>query len=81
MDFARLYSAAEVVAPVLVFVGVVLHRWQTGMRDAWKEEAAAWAAKAERQAEELVELRQEVRELRRENAELRAQVAQLLARP
>ncbi|MFE1961349.1 hypothetical protein [Streptomyces sp. NPDC059479] len=80
MDLARFYGAAEIVAPLLVFVGVVLHRWQTGMRAAWREEAEAWASKAERQAEELVELREQVKELRRENAELRAQVAELLAR-
>ncbi|MCX5153705.1 hypothetical protein OG914_06730 [Streptomyces sp. NBC_00291] len=81
MDLARLYGAAEIVAPLLVFIGVVLARWQSGMRTAWREEAEAWASKAERQAEELAELREEIKELRRENRELRAQVAELLARP
>ncbi|MBC9714509.1 hypothetical protein H9Y04_18280 [Streptomyces sp. TRM66268-LWL] len=81
MELARLYGAAEIVVPLLVFVAFSLRRWKSGMRDAWRQEAEAWALKAQRQADEIVELRHEVRELRRENAELRAQVAELLARP
>ncbi|CUW30082.1 hypothetical protein [Streptomyces sp. NPDC056069] len=81
MDLARLYGAAEIVAPLLVFIAFSLNRWKTGMRDAWRAEAEAFASKAQRQADEIVELRREVKELRRENAELRAQVAELLARP
>ncbi|MFF4329697.1 hypothetical protein ACFYZT_24710 [Streptomyces sp. NPDC001591] len=80
MDLARLYGTAEIVAPVLVFVGVVLARWKTGMRDVWREEAEALASKTERQAEELASLREEIKELRRENRELRDRITELLNR-
>ncbi|OKI00148.1 hypothetical protein A6A06_23565 [Streptomyces sp. CB02923] len=80
MDIARLYGAAEVAVPILVFLAVTLRRFRTGMEASWKEEADAYRSKVERQSEELAALHAEVRALRRENAELRAQIAELLNR-
>jgi septal ring factor EnvC (AmiA/AmiB activator) len=81
MDLTRLYGAAEIVVPLLVFAAYSLRKFRSGMEATWKEEAEAYRSKVERQSEELAALHKEVRELRRENAELRAQIDRLLARP
>ncbi|MFF4408111.1 hypothetical protein [Streptomyces sp. NPDC001404] len=80
MELARLYGAAEVLVPVVVFVVVALRRWTSGMHDAWRDEAEAYRLKSERQSEELAALRAELRELRRELAERDARSAALLGR-
>ncbi|MHC0429234.1 hypothetical protein ACX6XY_03470 [Streptomyces sp. O3] len=80
MDFARLYGAAEIAIPILVFLAISLRKFRAGMEASWKEEAEAYRSKSERQSEELASLREEVRALRRENAELRSQIAELLSR-
>lgn len=81
MDLTRLFGAAEIVVPLLVFAAFTMRRFRDGMVASWKEEAEAYRSKVERQSEELAALHKEVRELRRENAELRAQIDRLLARP
>ncbi len=80
MDMTRLYGAAEVAVPLLVFLAISLRRFRAGMQASWKDEADAYRSKVERQSAELAALHSEVRELRRENAELRAQIAELLSR-